>query len=69
MPRALFYDKEVLAVQKKIIMTETKKYQSQERDDFLGKNSSRGADRNTPEGSFHGKPPYRKRTEDLDDSL
>lgn len=50
-------------------MTETKKYQSQERDDFLGKNSSRSADGNAPEGPFHGKSPYRKRTEDLDDSL
>lgn len=42
----------------------------QERDDLLGKNKMRlSVDGNAPEGPFHGEPPYRKRTEDLDDSL
>ncbi|MBR6355242.1 MAG: hypothetical protein IKR92_00165 [Alphaproteobacteria bacterium] len=41
----------------------------QERDDLLGKNHTRSVNGDAPEGPFHGEPPYRKRTEDLDDSL
>ncbi|MBQ9271152.1 MAG: hypothetical protein IJ218_02665 [Alphaproteobacteria bacterium] len=41
----------------------------QERDDLLGKHCSRSIDGNAPQGPFHGQPPYRKREEDLDDSL
>jgi hypothetical protein len=41
-----------------------------ERDDLLGKNKyRRSGNGDAPEGPFHGQPPYRKRTEDLGDSL
>lgn len=44
--------------------------QTAERDDLLGKNQCRhSVNGNAPGGPFRDKPPYRKRTEDLDDSL